>query len=167
MSQDFFTETVLPIKNKLYRFALSITANNVEAEDVVQEVLVKIWQKKQDWDKVSNMEAWAMRMTRNLSIDKLRSKHKKVVELDISYNGSDNHTPEKIVQSKDTFDHIKKLMAELPAKQRAAMQLRDIEGLSYKEISEALEIPLSQVKIYLFRARTAIRKKLIKSSLYE
>ncbi len=167
MSQDFFTETVLPIKNKLYRFALSITASSVEAEDIVQEVLVKIWQNKQDWDKVTNMEAWGMRMTRNLSIDKLRSKHKRVVELDTSFNGSDNHTPEKIVQSKDTFDHIKKLMAELPEKQKAAMQLRDIEGLSYKEISDALEIPLSQVKIYLFRARTAIRNKLTKSSLYE
>jgi RNA polymerase sigma factor (sigma-70 family) len=167
MSQDFFTETVLPIKNKLYRFALSITANSVEAEDIVQEVLIKIWQKKQDWDKVSNMEAWGMRMTRNLSIDKLRSKHKRVVELDTSYNGSDNHTPERIMLSKDTFDHIKKMMAELPEKQRATMQLRDIEGFSYKEISEALEIPLSQVKIYLFRARTAIRKKLKKSSLHE
>lgn len=106
-------------------------------------------------------------MTRNLSIDKLRSKHKKVVELDVTYNGSDNHTPENIMQTKDTLLHIKKLMEELPEKQRSAMQLRDIEDYSYQEISDALDIPLSQVKIYLFRARTAIRQKMLKSSLYE
>ncbi|MCB0654308.1 MAG: RNA polymerase sigma factor [Saprospiraceae bacterium] len=167
MSQDFFTASILPIKNKLYRFALSITSDTTEAEDIVQEVLVKIWQKKQEWDQISNMEAWCMRMTRNLSIDKLRSKHKKVVELDVTYNGSDNHTPENIMQTKDTLLHIKKLMEELPEKQRSAMQLRDIEDYSYQEISDALDIPLSQVKIYLFRARTAIRQKMLKSSLYE
>jgi RNA polymerase sigma-70 factor (ECF subfamily) len=167
MPQTFFKETILPIKNKLYRFALSITSNTVEAEDIVQEVLVKIWQKREDWDKVTNMEAWCMRMTRNLSIDKLRSKHRRVEELDINYNGSDNHTPERIMQNKDTFDYINKLMQKLPDKQRFIMQLRDIEGLTYKEISETLEIPLNQVKIYLFRARTAIRQKMLKSSLYE
>ncbi len=167
MPQTFFKETVLPIKNKLYRFALSITSSTVEAEDIVQEVLVKVWQKREEWDKVTNMEAWCMRMTRNLSIDKLRSKHRRVEELDINYNGSDNHTPEHIMQNKDTFDYIHKLMKKLPDKQRFIMQLRDIEGLTYKEISETLEIPLNQVKIYLFRARTAIRQKMLKSSLYE
>lgn len=167
MPQTFFKESILPLKNKLYRFALSITTNAVEAEDVVQEVLVKVWQKRDDWHKVTNMEAWCMRMTKNLSIDKLRSKHKRVEALDVNYNGSDNHTPERIMQSKDTLQFIENLMQKLPDKQRFIMQLRDIEGMTYKEISDALEIPLNQVKIYLFRARTAIRRKMLKSSLYE
>ena len=69
MSLQTFNETILPIRDKLYRFALRILGNTQEAEDVVQEVFIKVWKKRNEWHTWSNMEAMCMTMTRNLSID--------------------------------------------------------------------------------------------------
>lgn len=167
MPQQFFKEQILPCKNKLFRFALSITSNRIVAEDVVQEIMVKMWQKRAEWHNINNIEAWAMRMTKNLSIDKLRSKHNKTTELHSFQSPNDYLTPERIMENKDNLNFVKKLIHKLPEKQRQIMHLRDIEGFTYQEISDTLEVSLSQVKTYLFRARSAIRSQLIKTGLHE
>lgn len=167
MSQQFFKERILPCKNKLFRFALSITSNRITAEDVVQEVLIKMWQHREEWAGINNIEAWGMRMTKNLSIDKLRSKHNRTTELQTFQSPNDYRTPERIVENRDSLDYIKQLIQNLPEKQRQIMHLRDIEEFSYKEISDTLELSLSHVKTYLFRARSAVRSQLIKAGLHE
>jgi RNA polymerase sigma-70 factor (ECF subfamily) len=71
-------------------------------------------------------------------------------------------TPFQQVASGDVFDQVQRLMSQLPEKQKLIMHLRDIEGLHYQEISEALDLPLDQVKVYLFRARKSVREGLLK-----
>lgn len=167
-----FQENILPIKNRLFRFALRIVSEPVEAEDVVQEVLVKVWKNREKLDEVTNVEAWCLRVTKNLCIDKLRSKHKRVVSfssespetLRISDKGAN---PYQIASMKDTFQYIQDLMNRLPEKQKAVMQLRDIEQLTYKEIAEALDITLNQVKINLFRARKEVKDQLVRLKFVE
>ena len=167
MSLKEFKKNVLPFKDKLYRFALSILGNPMEAEDVAQEILIKIWNRRSDLSRVDNLEAWSMRLTKNLSIDKLRSKHRRTDELDHYFDLSDQKAdPHRLAEINDSFSRIKKLMASLPENQRMVMQLRDIEDLSYQEISKVLDMPLSQVKINLFRARKLIRAKVLKSESY-
>ena len=164
--KDFQTR-VLPIKDKLYRFALRIVEDDSEAKDVVQEVFIKVWHKREEMHLYKNMEAWCMRLTRNLSIDKLRSKHRRVVPLEngVAVPQTDT-TPYQETAAKDTVDYVRKLMQGLPLKQKMVMQLRDIEGLTYQEVSQVLDIPLNQVKVNLFRARKTIRKQLIQSESY-
>lgn len=167
MNMNDFTHKVMPIKNKLYRFALRMVGSVEEAEDVVQEVLVKIWQKGTELTKVNNIEALGMTMTRNLSIDKMRSKHYKVKSLDnqlIEKAGNDN--PQKTTELNDAVSRVHDLIQDLPEKQRAIIQLRDIEGKTYKEIGEILSIPANQVKVNLFRARKNIRQRLLKIDSY-
>lgn len=162
-----FTNTVMPIKNKLYRFALRMVGSVEEAEDVVQEVLVKIWQKGTELANVSNVEALGMTMTRNLSIDKLRSKHNKVKSLDaqlLEKAGTNN--PQKTTELRDTVSRVHLMIQDLPEKQRAIIQLRDIEEKTYKEIGEILNLPANQVKVNLFRARKNIRQRLLKIESY-
>jgi RNA polymerase sigma factor (sigma-70 family) len=75
MNWKTFHMNVEAIRNKLFRFAVSMLRDEAEAEDVVQEVVIKLWKQRDQLDRIHNMEAWTMRLTRNLSIDKIRSKH--------------------------------------------------------------------------------------------
>lgn len=167
MNLESFESRVLPVKNKLYRFALRMLGNSEEAKDVVQETLIKVWNGRAEMDAIQNMEAWCMRLTKNLSLDRLRSMQRKQTD---SLDGVDvkqeSLSPHERTEIQEHMQRINELMATLPDKQRQVMHLRDIEGHSYNEICEILEIDMSQVKVYLFRARNAVREKLIKINAY-
>ncbi len=166
MSLIYFKQNILPVKDKLYRFAQSILKNTMEAEDVVQEVMVRVWQKRETWHEVENMEALTMKMTKNLALDKLKSRYNRTDSLPEYADWRDDAAqPDEATESNDLIQRIRKMMNHLPEKHRMVMQLRDIEGLSYEEISEVLDMPMSQVKINLFRARTHIREQLIKNQI--
>ena len=77
MTRQEFKTHILPIKNKLFRFSFNIVNDRAEAEDVVQEVFIKLWKQRDNIGEIKNIEAWCMRVTRNLSIDKMRSKHRR------------------------------------------------------------------------------------------
>ena len=162
-----FTSEILPYKNKLYRFAYRIVGNGAEAEDVVQEVMIKLWNQREKLHEYNNIEAWCIRMTKNLSIDKTRSKHYKLGIIPEGFDiSSDHNNPHQATETQDTMQRIKNMMNTLPTKQREVMHMRDIEGLSYKEIEVQLQIPMNQVKVYLFRARKFIKSQLINSDSY-
>ena len=168
MNIEAFQNRVLPVKNKLYRFALRFLNNEEEAKDVVQEVFIRVWNGREQMNQVQNWEAWCMRITRNLSLDRIRSmtrKHTKPIEetFDVQHDGL---TPEQTTEADESMQYISELIAGLPEKQRQVMHLRDIEGYSYNEICEIMEIDLNQVKVNLFRARNAVREKLTKINAY-
>ncbi len=154
------------VKNKLYRFALRITGDNAEAEDVVQEVFIKVWHRLNDLPNIQNAEAWCMTLTKNLALDKLRSKHRRTEEIGEILQLSDSEsTPYEKAEEKDMVAKIKNWMTLLPEKQCLVMHLRDIEEMSYEEISTALEMPMPQVKVNLHRARTAIRERILETEI--
>lgn len=164
MNWTIFHQNIFPIRHKLYRFALRITGNVQEAEDVVQEVLERVWKTSEEKSQViQNWEAWCMTLTRNRSFDKARlQSQRQTTTLDgINQQQSDHIDPAKSAELKDIATQIRQMMTSLPEKQRLVMHLRDIEELSYEEISTTLDISLDQVKINLHRARKAIRQQLM------
>ena len=164
MSVQTFKDVIWPIRDKLYRFALRITGNAHEAEDVVQEVLERVWvQSEVQTGAVQNWEAWCMTMTRNRSLDKTRMlAQRRTAPLE---GASDQHAhgadPAKSAEDRDLAARVRHFMQDLPEKQRLVMHLRDIEELSYEEITQVLDIPLDQVKVNLHRARKNIRERLL------
>ena len=167
MNLQEFKIKVLPTKNRLYRAALRIVNDASEAEDVVQEVFIKIWKKRGELRGIENLDAFCMRMTKNLAIDKTRSKHKRTQSLGQGMDFSARTAnPHQMVETQDTISKIQRLMHQLPEKQRLVMQLRDIEEMAYDEIAKALEIPMNQVKVNLFRARKKIRELLLNKKEY-
>ncbi|MEZ4963809.1 MAG: RNA polymerase sigma factor [Saprospiraceae bacterium] len=163
MDQALFQEQIFPIRHKLYRFALRITGSVQEAEDVVQEVLEKVWKTPEPQsDAVQNWEAWCMTLTRNRSLDKARSQSvRRTAPLDgASERQVDGASPAQRTETSDLASQVKRMMQDLPEKQRLVMHLRDIEELSYEEITEVLGISLDQVKVNLHRARKSIRQQL-------
>lgn len=169
MSLEAFKTRVLPTKDKLYRFAYKMLGDSEEAQDIVQEVFVKVWNKRDEMDKLENMEAWCMRVTRNMSLDKLKSKKRKLTDsLDQTMEVSmgDKVTPYRSTEMNDMMQNIGRYIASLPEKQKQVIQLRDVEGYSYKEIGDILEIDINQVKVNLFRARKSVRDNLLNANAY-
>lgn len=164
MTWDIFHQQVFPIRHKLYRFALRITGSVHEAEDVVQEVLEKVWKTAPEQsENVQNWEAWCMTLTRNRSLDKTRSQSlRRTAPLDgVAERKSEFLNPAQTTERNDLVGRVKQMMQQLPEKQRLVMHLRDVEEFSYEEIAESLNISLDQVKVNLHRARKAIRERLI------
>ena len=158
-------DTILPIKNKLYRYALRIVGNEMAAEDVVQEVLVKVWKKKSELELIDNKEAWCMTVTRNLALDKLR--RKKMITDDVDnhrYIADRGMSPYRTLESNDTMSIIRSAMDDLPDAQKQVIHLREIEGYSYQEIADVTGYTLDKVKVYLHRGRITLRNKL--TSIY-
>lgn len=134
-----------------------------EAEDIIQEILIKIWNNRSDLSNVRNLEAWGISMTRNYCIDVLRSKRKKTAPLEVVREKTDpSQLPDRQLESKDTFKQIENMIESLPIAQANVFRLRELENLSYQEIAEQLQISLDQVKVNLHRARKSIRYQLIK-----
>lgn len=160
---EIFTGRILPLKDKLLRAAYSIVRQAEEAEDIVQDVLLKIWDKRSEWIRLDNYEGYCMAMTRNLSIDRIRKNKVPVHSLD---GIQEIHTPEKnpyeATVSKESLKQVQEAMQSLPEKQFLAIQLREAEGRSYNEIASLLGISIEQVKVNIHRARTAVKQQLLK-----
>lgn len=148
----------------MYRLALRITLNSQEAEDVVQDVIIRIWKERERFDsgEIANLEAYAMRAVRNLALDRQALKVNQSKSLDTLSDGAEAiggtaDSPEQDMLRTERLEGIRRLMAQLPEKQRTAMQLRDFEGRSYKDIAEVMQITEDQVKISIYRARQFLK----------
>ncbi len=158
---DFRTD-VLPLKDELFRLALRITLNRADAEDVVQETMLKVWNRRDSWAELDSMQAYCLTICRNLALDKLKRADHQNASLDESYDRPDHHyaaNPEERTVQRDRVELVKRLMDQLPEKQRTCMQLRDMEGKPYKEIAQVMGITEQQVKVNIFRARQSIKQK--------
>ncbi len=163
-----FKNNVLPISKKLLRFATHFLKNEDEAKDVVQDVFLKLWQKRDDLAEVENIEAFAMRMTRNRCLDVIKAN--KVVPIDaeterkLKEETVDVHSKIELCES---ANQIKMLIKRLPDLQQTVMHLRDVEQLSYDEISEATNIKVNAIRVNLSRARKKVRDEFLKINSYE
>ena len=160
-----FQTHILPLKNELYRLALRITLNPAEAEDVVQETMMKLWNRRDEWERIESIEAFCLTICRNLSLDKVRRMDNQVQSLDATIDPFDSRVasnPEEQTVQRDRVQVVRQLIDQLPEKQRTVMQLRDIEGKSYSDIATILQISEEQVKINIFRARKTIKERFFK-----
>lgn len=161
VARDFKTR-VLPVSKKLLRFASHFLKNEDEAKDVVQDVFLKLWQKKDELIQIENIEAFAMRMTRNRCLDIIRAN--KIIAIDAETDRKlkeetvDVHSKIELTES---ANQIKKLINQLPVLQRTVMHLRDIEQLSYDEIAVATDLKINAIRVNLSRARKKVRNEFI------
>src|SRR5437868_1568886 len=126
MGPEEFNERILPVKSKLYRFALKFMRDKQEAEDIVQEVLIKIWKHHDRYAELENFEAWCMKLVRNQSLDRLKSIHYKTQLLKISpETESGNKTPYQYMELADRMQTVHQLIDSLPEKQKEVIHLRD------------------------------------------
>ena len=160
-----FQSDILPLKNELYRMALRITMNAADAEDVVQETMMKVWNRRDQWDQIESIEAFCLTICRNLALDKLRRMDNQVQSLGDDINPTDHShgsNPEQVTILHERTQMVRQLINDLPERLRTCMQLRDIEGKSYRDIATILDITEQQVKVNIFRARQAVKERFLK-----
>ncbi|HHS95990.1 MAG TPA: RNA polymerase sigma factor [Phaeodactylibacter sp.] len=167
MNHNNLLSEISIFKDKLFRLALRLVGNETEAEDVVQEVYIKMWRKHSEISTIKNIEAWCVQVTKNLAIDKTRSKHRRTVDIQKSFDlYAEQAAPDKVLEAKDVLQRVHSLIENLPPSQKTILHLRDIEGHSYQEIADLLDIPISSVKTALFRARQFLKKEIDKQNNY-
>lgn len=167
MKKVSFQNDVLPLKNQLFRLALRITLSREEAEDIVQDTMIKVWGKRYEWGNIDSIEAYSLRICRNLSLDRLKKRDNQndsfeEEQLDTVHTS----TPQDRLIDQDRLRVVKEIVDSLPEKQRSCMQLRDFEGKQYKEIADILGITEEQVKVNIFRARQAVKQRFQKIEQY-
>ena len=161
IKQVSFRNDVLPLKNALYRLALRITLNSAEAEDIVQDTLIKVWNKRESWAEIDSIEAFSMTICRNLALDRIdrRGSHNASIDEQGIDSQDSAATPLEQTQQRVSVALVRQIIDSLPVNQRMCIQLRDFEGKTYKEIAAALDMTDEQVKINIFRARQTIKQR--------
>jgi RNA polymerase sigma factor (sigma-70 family) len=167
MTPQEFKIQVFSLKNKLYRFAKRIMDDEEEAKDIIQEVFIKLWKKGDGLKEYKSIEALAMVTTRNLCLDKLKSKKYPSESIDKLRNEVEVTGHEEKQDLSDVVQKIHHIIKTLPELQRSVIQLRDIEGYDFEEISGILDMNENAVRVNLSRARKKIRDILVNNKLYE
>ncbi|GAB1372157.1 sigma-70 family RNA polymerase sigma factor [Candidatus Kapaibacterium sp.] len=164
MQLEDFRINVLPLKEKLFRYARKMLQDYDEAEDLVQEVFLKLWVNREELSRKSSVEAFAMTMTKNLCIDRFRSKQYQTSNTGLDASEIELHdhgiTPDLKTEQLEAVELVKRVMNTLPDTLRQVVEYRDIEGLSYQEIADLMGMNINTLKVNLSRARKKIREKL-------
>jgi RNA polymerase sigma factor (sigma-70 family) len=162
-----FKRSVLPLSSKLLRFSLHLVQDEEEARDVVQDIFLKLWQKRESLGGVENMEAFAMRMTRNRCLDLLRSKNAATVgNQRLKQEKKEYQNLQKEIELSESALLIRKLISQLPDIQQTVMFLRDVEEYEYEEIAKITEMNVNAIRVVLSRARKKVREELFKHQEY-
>ncbi len=169
--RDAFERAVARHKNSVFSLAYYLVGNRPEAEDVTQEVLLKLWRNFEMLPSEA-IAPWLHRVTRNASIDLLRKRTlaRRFVMDDASEErresmiervATTDADPESRAESADFVTRVRTALHDLPEPYRTSMILREIQELSYREIGESLELPTNTIKTHVHRGRRMLRERLV------
>lgn len=163
-SQPAFRAIVEANQGFVYAVAFRFVNDPQEAEDITQEVFVRLWKNLHTYKQEVKLTTWLYKIVTNRCLDFLKSRHgrqrKNKVDIDRSHFVQDRSTPEKEFQQQELLKIIHAAADELTPKQKAVFILRDLEGLTPEEVSEALSMSAGNVKSNLFHARQKMTEKL-------
>ncbi len=160
MPASLFKQLLLPLYPRLQRVALRMLGNVEDAEDMVQEVYMKLWNKREELPDVQNMEAYSVALTKNMCIDRLRLAEVDRVDVDdfpLSLAAADDIASQ--LERQDAVEQVKLIIETLPEKQQQVITLRDIRDCTFEEIEEQTGLTAVNVRALLSRARKTIRER--------
>jgi RNA polymerase sigma-70 factor (ECF subfamily) len=167
MDGTTFERVALAHKDRLYGYAMRMVRNPVEAQDVAQEALLRLWRQRDTIDETL-ARPWLLRTTHNLCIDRIRrGRHEaKLVEPDDGVDAAaSGPSPLQQAATSELWRLVEEALGHLSAEDRTVLLLREVEDLSYEEIAESLSIPLGTLKARLHRARERLRGRLLRAGV--
>lgn len=173
-AREDFTKDAMQYAPQLFATALRMTRNRADAEDLVQETFLKGWRAFDSYQQGTNLRAWLFRIMTNTFINKYNSQQRRPQETELdeveelylfrrmgAFDQSKmTHSAEDQMLELFTDDEVKNAIEELPETFRIPVLLSDVEGFSYKEIAEMLDVPIGTVMSRLHRGRKAMQKML-------
>lgn len=157
-----FNKDVMPLKNKLYRLALRVLHDHEEAQDITQETLIRLWQRRDALDTPADAERLGLTVCHNLALDAYSraGRHNEPIFPDNEDITPDTaQTPFEQLTAEEQRSQIMAMINQLPPKQRTIIQMREMDGKSYKEIAEIMQLSEEQIKVNLFRARQYLKNR--------
>jgi RNA polymerase sigma-70 factor (ECF subfamily) len=168
-----FQDEAIPLLDSLYAGALRMTRNPADAEDLLQETMMRAYRSFDRFEAGTNLKAWLFRILTNAYINTYRKKQREpqkisqdeVADFDLYRELKDHDpqlsvTPETLVLDRLVDGDILRAIDELPEQFRLAVVLSDVEGFSYAEMAEIMDVPLGTVMSRLHRGRKALQKRL-------
>jgi RNA polymerase sigma-70 factor (ECF subfamily) len=156
---EAFGELVIRYQTGVFNVCYRILHERSEAEDLAQEAFIRAYDRIHSFDIERQFGPWIRRVAANICLNHLESQ-KVTTELDDERDADQTQRPESVVEVRERSEQIRKVLASLPAIYRLVIELRHYQELSYDEIALELNIPLSDVKSHLFRARKILAEKL-------
>ena len=159
MDASEFKRTFLPLSRRMYWAAWRLTENREEAEDLVQDVFLRLWTQRDELPDIQNAEAYCVKLVQRRFLDLRRSRHPETsLPQDISLlpSGEDLYREAEI---RDHAEQARKLIEELPANQQRIITMRDVEDRDYDDIVQETGLTQVNVRALLSRARRTIREK--------
>lgn len=161
MDTVHFQKVYLPLQHKLYRFALRFVRDPMVAEDIVQEVFLRIWKKREELAGLEKPEAYCMTMTRNLSLNHLKGRDRQHADIsEVLPPAGDLPSGDLAMEQQEKVRQVQAAIRTLSERQQLVVHLREVEDMTYEQISQILDISLAMVKSELFRARQHLKTKL-------
>lgn len=169
MDVEAFKQRILPVQGRLFRLAQLFLRNHEEAEDALQDVLLRLWTNRQQLDAYQSVEALSVQMIKNLCLDRLKSHRKlKMTDnatwLDLPTDGA---SPYRRVELADSAGLMQRLIDALPDQQKLIVHLRDVEECSFEEIEKLTGLSVNHIRVILSRARQRLRDSYTKAINYE
>jgi RNA polymerase sigma-70 factor (family 1) len=160
MKSSEFKLLVMPYSSRLYRMAFRLMNSREEAEDIVQEVYVKLWGMRNELGRYNSIEALSVRITRNLCLDHLRRRKVNFDAMKAEQMKQEVYpeTPSENLEKKENAEMIHTLIAALPEPQRSLVHLRHMEGKEYEEIAEMVNMNVNAIRVSISRARKQMRE---------
>ncbi len=159
MTKEEFQKQIIPMGDKMYRIAFRLLGDSEAAKDVLQELFLKLWEKRGELDRINSIDAFACTVLKNKCLDKLRFQ-KATVDVDVLKNLGTN--PEASFDQVEGIAEMRKLMQKLPERQRVIMQMRDIDSCTFEEIALLIDTTVNNVRVQLCIARKWIKEELMK-----
>lgn len=167
MTAEEFKNKVIPYSKKLYPLIFGILKNEEETRDALQDLMLKLWNKRTDLETCSNLSAYIITVAKNYSFDLLKKKRPMVFKekdefkiLNIEETGYD---PEK----REKYEYVRQTIEKLPDKLRAVIRLRDIDGFTFEEIKEMTGFEITHIRVILSRARMKVKQEIEKIYDYD
>lgn len=161
MELETFKIVLMPLREKLINYSMRLVQERADAEDIVQEALLKLWYIREKLDGYHSVEALAIHVTKNLSLDKLRVRRPEGPDIDSLALDSGQRPPDEQLDQQDAAAHIRRLIAQLPSVQQTIIRMKDVEGYEIAEIAEITGSAVEAVRSNLSRARKRIREQFL------
>lgn len=165
-----FQEQALPLLPRLYAAALRMTRNRADAEDLVQETFLRAYRGFAGFQQGTNIRAWLYRILDNTNKNNFRKSERRPKEASMPEDADDWFLFDRLADSADSAENqvletipdsdVKAALESIPENFRIAVLLADVEGFSYKEIAETLDIPEGTVMSRIYRGRKALQRAL-------
>jgi RNA polymerase sigma-70 factor, ECF subfamily len=156
---DAFGELVSRYQTGVFNVCYRLLHERGEAEDLAQETFMRAYDRLHTFDLEREFGPWIRRVAANLCLNHLESR-KVTATLDEERDADESQRPEAVTEGRERSAQIRAALASLPPRYRIVIELRHYQELTYEEIANELDIPLSDVKSHLFRARKLLAEKL-------